>query len=88
MMELLGYLLVELPGKGLAALPGPHVALLHYGGAITALQFLEPVGDPEGGERLLGAVAELVNQLEGVPLAGGIEQGGGFIEEQQAGLAG
>jgi hypothetical protein len=75
-------------GEGLTALPGPHVALFHHGGAVTALQFLEPVGDPQGGEWLLGAVAELVDQLEGVALAGGIEEGGGFIQEQQAGLAG
>ena len=46
------------------------------------------MGDPEGGEWMIGVVTELVDSVQHRSLAFGIEQGGGLIQEKQAGIAG
>ena len=71
-----------------AAAPGPDAAVLHQGRAVAPVELLEPVGDPQGRDRRLGPVAQGVDQLQHLPLAGFIQQGGGFIEQQQLAPAG
>ena len=74
--------------------------MAHQGGAVAMVQFIEAVGDPEGRDRpwesFLGAArartrwrtAELAHEGEHIPLAAGVQQGGGLIEQQQLGPAG
>ena len=52
------------------------------------VEFLEAMGDPQGRERGLGTAAESADQHDHLLLAGGIQQSGGFIQEQQLGVGG
>ena len=79
---------VELTRQAGPRLPAAHGPFLHQGGPVTALQFLQPVGDPQGRKRRLRLVAEAPHQIQHGLLAGWIEQGRGLIEQHQAGAAG
>ena len=70
-----------------AGLPGADAAALHQGGPVAPAQLLQSMGDPEGGDRCLLPVAELVNQADDLLLAGFIQERGGFIHQQELGIA-
>ena len=55
---------------------------------VGSIEFLKAVSDPEGGEWMISVVTEPVNSVQHRPLAVGIKQGGGLIQEKQAGIAG
>ena len=71
-------------GESRAAAPRADAAPLHQGRPVAPRELLEAMGDPEGGDRILAPMAEAVDQLQHLPLAGGIQQSRRFIHQQQA----
>ena len=55
---------LELVLQRRARLPGADAAALHQGCPVAPAQLLQSMGDPEGGDRCLLPVAELVNQAD------------------------